>query len=286
MKKSGIVYAVLAAMIFGLLPFLTMTIFTFGLNGISATFYRMTSNLLLIYLIAKFKNKASMKIKFKEIFYYILAGMGLGGTSICLFYSYKYISGGTATSVHFLYPMMIFLSLCIITKSRPKKDEVIAFLVGIIGLFMLADFKDMGNLKGIILAALSAITFAMYSVVLDRKLNHYENIKNLFYVNLFAGIEAYIFSLFINDSIVYKFSPKEWVLICAYSFILTVLATNFYQISISKIGAKYTGVICTGEPAFSIAFGYLLLNEYVGIEMIFAVILIIISALYIVIKSD
>ena len=85
--------------------------------------------------------------------------------------SYNYISIGTATTLHFLYPAFVILSICIFYYHQEIERKIlISLLMIMIGIsFCFMDRIDYKGIFGIILAFLSAITYAIYLVQLEQK---------------------------------------------------------------------------------------------------------------------
>lgn len=286
-NKSGYIYAILSATIFGITPIMTKYLILLDVNPITASFYRMMLWLIPIYILCKFYLKLDMKVSKTDLFQLSLAGIFFGGTSITLFSSYKYLDVGTAESIHFIYPCIIFIVMSMIFKNKPTKSEIVALIFSLGGVFLLADFKDVWGISGLILSALSAFCFGFYSIIVEKSNMSYMNImKSLFYVNLVGAILTGIYAIIFKIPINYQFDIKGWGFLFFYSFLLTLGATLMYQLAVLKIGATKTGILSTAEPIVSVIAGFLFLNEILTIKQIIAVILILLAAIYIINKSD
>ena len=282
-KNTGFIDAIISAMIFGAMPLFTKSLFSFGLNPISSAFYRMSMLLVFIYLFAKIYLKCDMRLSKYEFFHFLIGAFSFVLTSTLLFSSYNYISVGASTSIHFVYPVIIFIAVSIIKKKIPNLIEVLCIIFTMIGL--LTDFTELSNIKGIFFAVISAFTYAFYSIYLEKKVfSDMKPVKTLFYMNFLGAIILFIFSISTKNYIKYDFQITQWIGILLYSFVLTVGATFLYQKAVILIGATYTSILSTLEPITSILLGFFIFKETLSIVQIIAVIFIILST-FILIKS-
>ncbi|WP_256484158.1 MULTISPECIES: DMT family transporter [unclassified Treponema] len=269
--------AAASAFIFGLMPLFTKILFDLGLNPIGSSFYRMSLALIFIFIYSKFL-KIDMKLNKKEFRLVLLAALFFTLNSISLFASYKYINSGSATSIHFLYPVIIFTASAFMLKQRPSIYEILCIAAAVMGLFFIADFKEVSSAPGIIYAFMSAIVYSVYSFILERT-KKIHPIKLLFYVNFFGSLMIFAFSLSQPERIPFDFTLPQFGLLIFYSCILTVGATFLYQKAVAKIGAKYTSILSTLEPVTSLAVGLLFLKENMTLLQFFAAVLIVLAAL-------
>lgn len=284
-KNIGFVDAIVSAMIFGAMPLFTKSLFSFGLNPISSAFYRMSMSLVFIYLFAKIYLKCDMRLSKYDFFHFLIGAFSFVLTSTLLFSSYNYISVGASTSIHFVYPVIIFIAVSIIKKKIPNLMEVLCIVFTMIGLLLMTDFTELSNIKGIFFAVISAFTYAFYSIYLEKKVFlNMKPVKTLFYMNFLGAIILFIFSISTKNYIKYDLQITQWIGILLYSLVLTVGATFLYQKAVILIGATYTSILSALEPITSILLGFFIFKETLSVVQIIAVIFIILST-FILIKS-
>lgn len=282
----GYVYAVLSAVIFGMMPLLTKYLYQYGCDSVSCAFYRMSMSLAVIYLFLRVRCKEDMRLSKRELAELLLAAIGFMLTSLTLFESYRYISSGAATSIHFMYPVVIFLATTVLLRQKPMSIEVICILLATAGLFCLMDFSQMNSSKGVLLAFASSITYSFYSMYLERSsICRMKPAKILFYVNLFASGMIFLYAKWSVGGIVHEFTAKQWTAVLFYSLILTVGATFFYQLGVLYIGAKNTSVLSTFEPVVSIVLGVFILRETLTLLQMGAVMFIFCASLTLVLSQ-
>lgn len=281
-KKSGIFNALLSALIFGAMPLFTKLIYRFEANEVSAVFYRVSLSLLLIYIFGK-KKKHSFLLSFNELKFLSVASLCFLLTSLTLFKAYNYMDSGTVTSIHFSYPIIIFIMNSIKNNKVPNIKEIVSIIICTIALTFLYNPSSSINTHGIMLAFISAITYSIYSYMLDiESIRSLDTSSKLLYINLLSTFGIIIFSAVTKQKIKLDLKSTEWIITFIYSIILTLGATSLYQKAITCIGAKETSILSTFEPITSVILGVFLLDEKISFVQIIAILFILSSATYLV----
>lgn len=112
-KIKGIIYACISAGTFGMIPLFANTAMREGVNNDTILVYRYVIAALVYGVYLAFRN-ISLKINRETLIELLWAGVGgYGITAYFLFLSYRYMPTGIATSIHYLYPVVVavFMSL-------------------------------------------------------------------------------------------------------------------------------------------------------------------------------
>lgn len=119
---KGIIFTIISAFVFGFTPILAKLTYDGGNNAITLTFLRALLGLPFLYAGMR-KNHTPMKITKREFFHFIvLSFLGIGITTTALYASYNYISVGMATTIHFIYPCVVyFICILFLKKNYFKK---------------------------------------------------------------------------------------------------------------------------------------------------------------------
>ena len=260
MSKSK-VCLILSAFIYGFAPILAKFAYKSGANGITLTFLRTFLMLPLLFFIMIFR-KVSFKLTKKELIDIILLGVVGGSFSmISLYAAYDYISTGLATTLHFIYPLIIVITSAVVYKEKIKKIKLLAVMLVTLGMFMFVDLNNTADKIGVILAILSGIFYSFYVVYMYRsKLDEMDYIKLTFYLMIIMSIGTYIFGL-TTDSLDYK----AWILSVAISLIITLGAVPLFQVGVRCEGASTAGIVSAFEPITSIILGAIFLGETMGL---------------------
>ena len=133
-KLNGFLYGLLSSASFGLIPLFTIPAMREGMNFESILFYRFLFACLALGCILLL-DKQSFHIKRKEIPSLMLLAFLYLMSAVFLFWGYKFMASGVATTIHFMYPVLTTLIMMIFFRERkstwrffaialadPKKD--------------------------------------------------------------------------------------------------------------------------------------------------------------------
>lgn len=280
-KSKGILAVILSGAIFGSMPLMAKFVYEAGGNAVSLTFYRFLLILPFLYILFKQNKNETLKItkeEFKNIL--LVSILGYGATPLLLYSSYNYIPSGMATTIHFVYPAFVILGCILFFKEKTNMIKIIAVTLCILGVFMFYDNDGSVNLIGILLSFASSITFAFYTVYLDKSgLKEMNTIKLIFYLCMIASTMIFVFGIATN-TLVFNIKPIGWLFTVALSLSVG-LGVVLFQIGIKTVGPQSTSILSTFEPITSVIIGVLILNEGFGIKTIIGSGLILIAVILI-----
>ena len=236
---------ILSAFIYGFAPILAKFAYKSGANGITLTFLRTFLMLPLLFFIMIFR-KVSFKLTKKELIDIILLGL--------------------ATTLHFIYPLIIVITSAVVYKEKIKKIKLLAVMLVTLGMFMFVDLNNTADKIGVILAILSGIFYSFYVVYMYRsKLDEMDYIKLTFYLMIIMSIGTYIFGLTTDSLVFAEMDYKAWILSVAISLIITLGAVPLFQVGVRCEGASTAGIVSAFEPITSIILGAIFLGETMGL---------------------
>ena len=272
----GSVSVLLSGVLYGITPLITMFLYNGGLNTITVNFFRYLFVIPIILILSVFKRQ-SLKIKkddlFKMIFKVAIASIA---TNLLLAGSYNYINTGTATSLHFLYPVIVIMICVFLYHEKMSKAILSAVILVIIamGLFIISNID--GDMIGILMAALSSVTYAIYILQIERtRSNRLPPLVFSLYLSLITCISMIIVSFFI-EPINIKITVDQVLLFIALG-IVTLLAVSLFQFGSKKLGSKLCALLSLSEPITSVVVGIIFLNEALLFNKVLGSILIIIA---------
>ena len=209
--------------------------------------------------------KINYKISLEQLKKITLVGViGNAFTVAMLYTSYSYIQVGSATVLHFLYPMFVSLICFFYYKEQLSKAVRICLAIASIGILF---FIEGGNASfiGLFLALFSGITFAYYIVGVEKlglqTINPY--VLN-FYFAIVIAITLLIIGI-ISNQLVLSLPMKAY----GYSFIIAILTSIIgiicLQQGIKHLGATTASILSMFEPVTSVIFGIIILHEQLTI---------------------
>ncbi|MEG0773182.1 DMT family transporter [Clostridium sp.] len=277
-KLNGVLYIILSAVSFGVMPILAKLAYNGGANSTTTLFLRfLFASLMILYYLKA--NKISMKLNKKQVYLVILLGIaGYSLTSASLFMAYNYISVGMATMLLYTYPAIVTLFSTIIFKEKVHPKKVLCLLLSIGGIFTMIDFGGTTyNPMGIVLGLVSSLCYSLYVLGASHKeIKAINSYVMTFYVSILAAGSQLIGGLSTNTL---KFNLEFYSLIAILllAFISTVVALMAFLQGVKIIGSSNAAIFSTLEPIVSLILGVIILKEALTVRVVLGSILIVSS---------
>ena len=266
---KGKVCLLLSAFIYGLAPMLSKIAYRGGANVMTLTFLRTFMMLPPLFVWMKM-NRYSLKITASELIK--IAALGIVGgtlTNVSLYLSYDYISTGLATTLHFIYPLMIIVVSALVYRERISKTQLLAAVLVTGGIFMFVNLNTRSDTLGVFLALMSGIFYSFYVVYMDYSgINRMDFVKLTFYLLIFMSAGTLIFGVWTKTLDFAAMDGEGWALSFIISLVTTVLALPLFQLGIRCEGAPSAGIISAFEPITTLALGALFLGERMNIAQL------------------
>lgn len=287
-KLQGIFFGVVAAVCYGTNPLGALYLYQEGLNVNTVIFYRylIAVACLVIMMIMK---REPFGMTRKELGITALLGALFGISSLTLFGSFKFMDAGIASTILFVYPIMVAVIMAIFFKERTSWKTVLSITLALVGIGLL--YKGDGNAtlsgKGVTLVMLSSLTYAIYIVIVNQAKIAMSSVKLTFYVLIFATVivAAYSFIGPAENHITMLHGTRQWGYAAMLGVVPTVISLVTMSISIRLVGSTPAAIMGALEPVTAVAIGVTIFGEsltgrlMIGIALILtAVILIIISS--------
>jgi drug/metabolite transporter (DMT)-like permease len=277
-KIKGILYIILAAIAFGIMPILAKLSYWGGANTYTTLFLRFlfATMMLLYYLKSK---DISLKLTKKQLYLVLVLGVfGFSLTSICLFMSYNFIGVGMASMILYTYPAMVTLLSYIFYKEKIYTRKIISLIISLIGIYILIDKGSVSfNLKGVVLAVIAAVLYSLY--VLGASLKEIRAINSYvltFYISCASATVMFITTITTGNFNVH-ISFYALVAILLLAFISTVVALMAFLEGVRIIGPSKASIFSTLEPIVGLILGILILKEPISARIIIGSIMIVMS---------
>lgn len=258
-KKQGYFLTFLSAFIYGFTPIIAKMTYDYGNNGLTMTFYRFLFVIPVLFIIIKVKGYALTitKTQFKHISLVGIIGNALAIT--LLYSSYSYIAVGSATVLHFMYPVFVCLINAIYYKEKISKKTLYCLVVAIIGIFFFIEKNN--SLYGMMIALASGLFFSYYIVGMDqlglKNMNPY--VFNFYFSIVIAGI-LFLVGI-ISQQLILILPPIVYLLIFIVSILASIVGAICLQQGIKRIGGTQASIVSMFEPVTSLICGILFLNE-------------------------
>lgn len=263
-KAKGFLLGAIAAAAYGMNPLFALPLYKAGMNPDSVLFFRYLFAIPLLGIMLKARGR-NFRIQRKEIFLLIVMGILVAVSSLTLFESYNYMDAGIASTILFVYPIIVALIMTFVFKEKLKKLTVLCIFLALGGISLLYKSEDGTSLDltGTLLVFVSALTYAIYIVGVNQPaLKNVATLKVTFYVLLF-GVFLFVLRLFCGKNLSVP-DADQWYLwgnLLALAVFPTAISFLCTTSAIQYIGYTSTSILGALEPVTAIFFGVTVFGE-------------------------
>lgn len=280
---NGLFYAAISSISFGFSPLFSLGLIAAGLSNFDVLSYRwmVAAVVLVIYALCK---KKSLRISsFDEAWKVALLSALRAITSITLLIGYANIASGVASTINFMYPVIVTMTMMIFFGEDKSWINVGAIALSIFGVYLMSSGEGLrvegGNTElGLACSLISAISFAAYYVVMKRvKADKIEVVKFTTWVMLMSAIYFIIAGIIVHGKINIVTDGKLWMYILGLGLWATMIS-NFTGVkAVRRIGPTLTSILGALQPLTAVILGGLFLDEHLGPKTIGGIALIMIA---------
>ena len=275
MKHKGIICGILAAVCYGTNPFGALPLYEEGVNTASVLFYRFSMAVLMLAVMLIVERK-SFSVKKGELKTLASLGALFAVSSITYYQSFRFMDAGIASTILFVYPVMVAVIMAAFFKESVTLSTVSAIFLALLGIGLLYRGGEGATLStmGIILVMLSSLSYAVYIVIVNQSSIRMSSLKLTFYVLLICMMCLLVYSFTSPDlQIQLPPTPRAWFYACWLGLVPTVLSLVLMTIAVHEIGATPTAIMGALEPLTAVAIGVMLFGESLTIRLVVGIVL-------------
>ncbi len=265
-KKAIIGYpaGIITGITYGLNPLFAVPLMNNGASIESILFFRY---LFAVILLAAFLilTKQSFKITARQAGVLLALGLLYTSSSIFLFEAYNYIASGLATTLIFLYPVLVAIIMVFlrVVPSWPVWLSIAATFGGVI-IMTQGSGDESISLIGVALSLSSALVYALFIVIINRSkaIAQITNTVLTFY-SLMVGAIVFWSKIYFSDTAITAgiTTTVDWLNLVGLALLPTIVSTATLAIATRNIGATKASVLGVFEPITAILIGTLMFNE-------------------------
>ncbi|KMQ67333.1 membrane protein [Chryseobacterium sp. FH2] len=279
MKFRGYVLGIISAISYGLLPIFILPIKHAHFSLDVTLFYRFLFSALMIggYLLY---SKESFSINKKEILIFVILGICYALSSEFLFLGYDFLTAGIASTVLFIYPVIVALIMFFLYKEKLTKLSIVSLLLalaGVITLCLKGNRLEI-NYIGLGTVLLSSIFYALYIVIVNKTNIKVSGFKLSFYSMLFTSVFFMVKAIIENESFVIP-STTAFLNFLVFAFVTTVISSLCLVYAIKDIGSTPAAILGALEPVIAVMISVLIFHEKSTFNLWFGIILILIGVI-------
>lgn len=286
---NGIFYASISSASFGFSPLFSLALIAAGLSNLDVLSYRWSVAAIVLVIYALSKKKSLRLNSFDEVWKIILLSALRAITSITLLIGYANIASGIASTINFMYPVVVTLCMMIFFGEQKSWINIGAIGLSLLGVYLMASGDGLrveggDTALGLTCSLISALSFAAYYIVMKRaKADKIEVVKLTTWIMLMSAIYFIAANFVFNGKMTIVTDGKLWISILGLGLWATMVS-NFTGVkAVRRIGPTLTSILGALQPLTAVILGVAFLDEHlsvmtvIGIGLIMAAVMIIVQ---------
>ncbi|MDE6497442.1 MAG: DMT family transporter [Muribaculaceae bacterium] len=260
---KGYLLAAVAAAAYGTNPAFAIPLYEQGMNPNSVLLFRYVLGLPVLACIMQARG-LSWKLRTHELLHLVILGVLMAVSSLTLFESYRFMNSGVASTLLFVYPIMVAVLMIFLFHEKFRISVGLCLAIMCAGLFLLMKPQGSGTLSpaGILLVMVSAGTYAVYIILVNvsKTVAAIPTTKLLFYV-LLSGTLFYLCLIPLGFGITLPARGGGWLSLVALAIIPTVISLACTTRAIQLIGSTPTAIFGALEPFSAVVLSVAVLHQ-------------------------
>lgn len=286
---NGIFYASISSASFGFSPLFSLALIAAGLSNLDVLSYRWSVAAIVLVIYALSKKKSLRLNSFDEVWKIILLSALRAITSITLLIGYANIASGIASTINFMYPVVVTLCMMIFFGEQKSWINIGAIVLSLLGVYLMASGDGLrveggDTALGLTCSLISALSFAAYYIVMKRaKADKIEVVKLTTWIMLMSAVYFIAANFIFNGKMTIVTDGKLWISILGLGLWATMVS-NFTGVkAVRRIGPTLTSIMGALQPLTAVILGVAFLDEHlsvmtvIGIGLIMAAVMIIVQ---------
>lgn len=274
-KLIGTLAGIAAAVCYGTNPLGALKLYAEGMQTNSVLFYRFGLAWVIIAIVMLFR-KESLKVTRQE--FTALTGLGLLFivSSLTLYLSFHYMAAGVASTILFTYPVMTAVIMAVFFRERITWTTVCALVLSGVGVALLYWSDNAGTLStiGVVLVLASALSYALYIILVNRSNLQMSSFKINFYVLFYCALGMVVYSLIAGLPLKLPQTATSWFYVGWLAIVPAIFALVLMVYAAKYVGSTATAILGALEPLTAVLIGIFVFNEPFTLNLAIGIILI------------
>ena len=275
-KVKGYLLGALAAASYGMNPLFALPLYSDGMDPYSVLFFRYLFAIPILGIMLRARGR-TFAVSRHDILPLVVMGLLLAMSSLSLFLSYNYMEAGIASTMLFVYPIMVAVIMAIFFRERITAQTASCIFVALVGIALLYKGSDGATLDatGVMWVMVSALSYALYIVGVNRpRLKGIATLKLTFYALVF-GFSIFIVCTDFGRALTFPSAWYKWGNLVALALFPTAISFLCTTQAIQYIGSTPTAILGALEPLTAVFFGVTVFGEALTPRLMFGIVMII-----------
>ena len=263
MKLKGYLLAAVAAAAYGTNPAFAVPLYQQGMNPNSVLLFRYLISIPILAAIMLMRGQ-SFRLSRNELAQTAILGILMAFSSLGLFGSYRYMNAGVASTLLFVYPVMVAVMMIFFFHEKFKTSVAVCLIIMSAGLILL--MKPQGDTTisayGFLLVMLSSLTYAIYIVMV----NVSDSVRaipttTLLVYTLAWGCLVFTVIAAAGTELTVPQATSDWLNLTALAVIPTAISLACTTRAIQLIGSTPTAILGALEPVSAVVLSVTVLGQ-------------------------
>ncbi|WP_298071885.1 DMT family transporter [uncultured Bacteroides sp.] len=267
---------IITGITYGLNPLFAVPLMKEGASIESILFFRYVIAVLFLGVFLLLR-KHSFRVSWKQAGVLLALGLLYTTSSLTLFEAYKYIASGLATTIIFLYPVLVAI-IMVFLKVVPSWPVWLSIGLTFVGVAIMTqnDASQAVDPTGLLLSFASALVYALFIVIINRSkvIGNISNSLLTFYA-LSVGTFVFLGKIAMSDTGVTTglTGHTVWLNLVGLAVLPTIVSTAMLAIATRNIGATKASVLGVFEPVTAILVGTFAFGEVLTTNIVIGILI-------------
>ena len=294
-KLFGTLCGIAAAVAYGTNPLGALKLYAEGMNTPSVLFYRFALAWVIIAAVMAVRclpvgggRRETLRVTRKE--FAVVTGLGLLfiGSSLTLYLSFRVMEAGVASTILFTYPVMTAAIMAIFFHERLSWVTVASIVLSFVGVALLywGDGTATLPVGGVVLVLFSALTYALYIILVNRSNLQMSSFKINFFVLFYCALGMVGYALLSGQPLLLPPTPTAWFYVGWLAVVPAIMALVLMVYAAKYVGSTTTAILGALEPLTAVLIGIFVFGERFSATLAVGIVLILGAVLLIVTKKQ
>ena len=264
-----------------------MNLYADGITANSTLFYRFGLAALMLAVMMLVQRK-SFALTRRELITLVALGILMGSSSSSLYISFNHMDVGIASTLLFVYPVMVAIIMAALFKEKVTAATVFAIVLSLGGIALLNHTEGGASLStlGVTLVMISSLTYAVYIVVVNKSSLRMSSVKLTFYTLVFGLCTILCYTFAMGETVQLIDTPRQWFYATQLALLPTVLSLVLMVVAVHDIGSTPTAIMGALEPVTAVVISVALFGELVTARLVIGIVLILAAVLLTVVGKN
>ena len=279
---------IITGITYGLNPLFGVPLMKNGMTVESILFFRYAIAVLILGVVL-LSDRQNFKVSWKQFGILLVLGVLYTASSTFLFKSYNYIPSGLATTLVFLFPVLVAV-IMVFLRVVPSWQVWVAIVATFIGVIIMTQSDSTREIDtvGVLLSLGSALSYAFFVVIINRNktISNISNSLLTFYVLLVGAIFFLSRVTATGGNLTVGIETKvDCLNLVGLAVLPTIVSTATLAVATRNIGATKASVLGVFEPITAILVGTLVFGEALTNNIIVGILIAMFAVTFMIIST-